>query len=131
MRLLLTFSILLARCCFLVLENAEEVNIKLMQGSSVLLAILTAYLLSGSFTFDEFLLYFSAASTLHSLIVVFQMLKGEVRDLKEGMRRLLSTGLPALTGVFIFLASTLFQGIELYLYLSSLAFNCFQIWRND
>ncbi len=128
---MLTFSILLARCCFLVLENAEEVNIRLMQGSSVLLTFLTAYLLSGSFTFDEFLLYFSVASTLHTLVVTIQMLKGEVRDLKEGMRRLLATGLPALTGVFIVLASTLIQRIELYLFLSSLAFNCFQIWWNN
>ena len=128
LRLLATLSLLVARGCFLVLENSQEINGRLMWASTGALTILTMYLVSSrQYSFDEFVLYFSVGSTLHGVIVVWQMLRGDYKDAKEGAKRVLAAAIPAAAGLAIAVLKSFLPMIEVILYLASLAFTGLQV----
>jgi len=118
-----TLSLLIARGCFLVLENSQEINSRLMWASTIALASLTSYMVSSrQYTFDEFLIYFTVASTAHGGIIVWQMLRGDFRDVKEGAKRVMAAALPAVIGLAIAGLRRLLPMVEVILFMGSLAF---------
>lgn len=99
-----------------------------MWSSTAILAVTTMHLASSrSYTFDKFLLYFTVASTVHGGIVLWQMLRGDFRDGKEGVKRVLAAAIPAAAGFVIAVLRSFLPFIEVIVYSASLVFTALQI----
>ena len=65
-RVLFTLAFIISRACYLLIENDEEINNRLLWASTSSLTASLAYMIyfRSSFTFDEFLLYFTLVSMI-------------------------------------------------------------------
>jgi hypothetical protein len=77
-------------------------------------------------------LYFTVASTGHGGIVIWQILRGDFRDVKEGGKRIMAASLPAVFGLALAWLRRFLPMVEVILYFGSLAFSegiysCFKI----